>query len=260
MAGAEERLWSALRRGDRDDVVASLLDTDPARRRKLRGAVRRHDAAVAASPIGSRLESHWDGELRDGHHSAAVAAVLGCSTLDQAVRVTFTGVADARELPRALFRAELDSFVAHWAERFVRNPEAWDRNRGIEAMFDWAHDQLVQAPVSRGAVLLLSAGFVLGDGLQALRYLEDRPVLIDVTLRRIFDTEGVEGASLAQRDASRPPGAKMVDFVVPELINRDHWSYEFARDGAARALAADLPPHQRRWFTELEDNLRRIGD
>ncbi|GHE14279.1 hypothetical protein GCM10011381_40160 [Klenkia taihuensis] len=80
------------------------------------------------------------------------------------------------------------------------------------------------------------------------------------TDRRFFDTEGVKGASLAQRDAFRPPGAKMVDFVVPELIHRGHWTHAFARDGVARALAADLPPYQRRWFAELEDNLQRIGD
>src|SRR3712207_8133024 len=37
----------------------------------------------------------------------------------------------------------------------LRDPRAWDRIRGIEAQFDWAHEGLVPAPVDAGAVLFL---------------------------------------------------------------------------------------------------------
>ena len=136
--------------------------------------------------------------------------------------------------------------------RFLRAPRAWDRIRGIEAQFDWAHEGLIPPPVDAGAVLFLvtrAQGAL--DGPDLLRYLEARPVLIEVTLRRIFDVDGVRGASLAQRDQAVVAGRRMDDFVIPELVRRGHWTADFVRDGIARALARGQRPYQARWFHGL---------
>ena len=146
--------------------------------------------------------------------------------------------------------------------RFLRAPRAWDRIRGIEAQFDWAHEGLIPPPVDAGAVLFLvtrAQGAL--DGPDLLRYLEARPVLIEVTLRRIFDVDGVRGASLDQRDQAVVAGRRMDDFVIPELVRRGHWTADFVRDGIARALARGQPPYQARWFHGLAARVTdRTGD
>src|SRR3712207_68793 len=141
----------------------------------------------------------------------------------------------------------------------LRDPRAWDRIRGIEAQFDWAHEGLVPAPVDAGAVLfLISRAQGTLDGPDLLRYLEARPVLIDVTLRRIFDVDGVPAASLAQRDEGIAEGRRMADFVIPELIRRGHWTADFVRNGIDRALARGQNPYLARWFTGLAEQLSRL--
>ena len=259
---AEALLWAALRDGRRDDVVRAVLSLPADRRRRLRPQVRRHDRLVGGAPIGARSsDGGWTGELRQGHHSAAAAAVLGCSTLEQAVTYAPLDRPDAADLPAAFFPGQLDAFVREWSARYLRNPRAWDRIRGIDAMFDWARDGLVPPPTEDGAVLLLVT-LVPGafDGPDLLRYLEARPGLIEVTLRRVFDVDGVRGASLAQRDGRELPGRRLDDLVIPELVRRGHWTAGFVEDGIARALARNQPPHLARWFRGLAAHMAQLGE
>jgi hypothetical protein len=167
---------------------------------------------------------------------------------------------DARDLPKAFFPGHLEAFAREWSARFLRRPKAWDRIRGIEAQFDWAHEGLVPAPVDPGSVLfLITRAQGALDGPDLLRYLEARPVLIDVTLRRIFDIDGVPGASFAQRDEAIGAGRRMDDFVIPEPIRRRHWTADFVRDGIARALARGQTPYLARWFAGLAVQVSRLA-
>lgn len=258
----EAELWTALRAGRRDDVVHAVLSLPEDRRRRLRPTVRRHERLVGGEPIGARAPAgEWDGELRPWHQSAAVAALLGCSTAEQAVTYAPLDLPDAVDLPKAFFPGHLETFAREWAARFLRHPEAWDRIRGIEAQFDWAHEGLIPPPVDAGAVLFLvtrAQGAL--DGPDLLRYLEARPVLIDVTLRRIFDVDGVEGASLAQRDHGVAAGRRMDDFVIPELIRRGHWTADFVQGGIARALARGQTPYLARWFHGLAAQIAGLAE
>jgi len=257
---AEERLWAALRAGRRDDVVLAVLSLPEDRRRSLRPAVRRHDRVVGAEPTGARASAgEWDGELRQAHWSAATAAVLGCSTVEQATTYVPLDPPDSYDLPKALFPEHLEAFAEEWFARYLRNPKVWDRIRGIESALDWAHEGLIPAPVDTGAVLFLITRVPgVFPGPEMLAYLEARPVLIDVTLRRIFDVDGIKGASLAQRDEGQPPGTRMDDFVIPELIRRGHWTVDFVKDGIARARARGQSPYLARWFTGLAEQVTRL--
>ncbi|RBY94798.1 hypothetical protein DQ244_05905 [Blastococcus sp. TBT05-19] len=259
---SEDRLWAALRDGRRDDVVEVLLAMAPRDRKRLRPAVHRHEDLVMAEPIGARSpDGSWLGELRPWHQSAAIAALLGCSTVEQAVRYAPLDPPDSVDLPKAFFPDRLDAFVREWSARYLRNPKAWDRIRGLEAMFDWAAEGLIPPPTEDGAVLLLITAVPKAyDGHDLLRYLEARPVLIDVTLRRIFDVDGIKGASLAQRDQMWQPGHRMDDVVIPELIRRGHWTVEFVEDGIARALARGQTPYLERWFRGLAVNVAPLRD
>ena len=254
---AEAQLWDVLRAGLRDEVVAVLLDLPVTRRRQLRPTVRRLHDILTAHPIGAHAPGgEWVGDLRGRHWSAAAAALLGCSTVEQAVRYAPLDPPDSADLPRALFPDDLDAFVREWSARFLRDPRAWDRIRGIESMFDWVHEGLVPPPVEDGAVLYLITSVPrTRDGADLLRFLERTPSLIDVTFRRIFDVDGIKGASLAQRDEAVLPGRRVVDLVVPELVRRGHWSADFVEDGIARALARGQTPHLARWFARLADEL-----
>lgn len=230
----------------------------PAQRRRLRPSVRAHERVVANSPHGARApDGEWIGLLGPGHWSAAAAAVLACSTLSQAVKYAPLDPPDAYDLPRLFFPDNLDAFVEEWSSRFLRNPRAWDRLRGVDAMFDWAHVGLVPAPTHQGAVLCLATG-VPGarSGADLLRYLEDRPCLIEVTFARVFDVDGIKGASVAQRDEGTPwPNRRLDNYVIPQLIRRGHWTPEMVLSGIDRALERGQPPHLQRWFHGLAQHI-----
>ncbi|CAA9254002.1 MAG: hypothetical protein AVDCRST_MAG57-2285 [uncultured Blastococcus sp.] len=260
---AESRLWSALRDGRRDDVVTTVLSIAPDRRPRLRPRVRRYERLVSAEPSGARSpDGLWTGALGANHWSAAAAAVLGCSTTEQAVTYSPLDPPDAEDLPKALFPDHLKAFAREWFARFLRDPKAWDRIRGIDAAFEWAKDGLVPPPTDDGAVLLLATAMPSRPhGTDLLRYLEARPVLIEVTLRRIFDVDGIRGASLAQRDDTAPPGwQRMDDLVIPELIRRGYWTVDFVEDGIARALARGQNAYLARWFNGLATHVARLRD
>jgi hypothetical protein len=254
----ETPLWAALRGGVRDDVVDLLLAMPPSERRRMRPAMLAHDRLVTSFPTGHRAPAgEWDGPLRAAHWSASAAAVLGCSTPQQATRYAPLDMPDAVDLPVSLFPQDLQLFADEWFARFLRNPKAWDRIRGLEAVFEWAHRGLLRPPTSAGAVLFLVSSMPgARRGREVLRYLEQRPVLIDTTFAGLFDVVGIKGASPAQRDETTPwPEERLDNHVIPQLIRRGHWTAEFVRDGVRRALARDLPPHQARWFRGLEQHL-----
>lgn len=261
VAGGAE-LWSALRRGRRDEAVQVLLEIPVQDRQRLRPAVRAHEKLVSRQPIGARAPGgEWSGEVRQGHWSAAAAAWLACSTLPQAVRYSPLDQPDAVDLPAAFFPDHLEAFVTEWSARFLRNPKAVDRLRGLDAMFDWAHRGLVPAPAQDGAVLCLATCLPGSrSGTFLLRYLEDRPCLISGTFARIFDVDGIKGASLAQRDQTTPwPRRRLDNYVIPELVRRGHWSRELVLDGIDRSLGRGQPPYLERWFLGLEQILRPGG-
>lgn len=240
-------LRTALAHGRRDDVVAFMLARTPDERQRLRPLVRRHHDLVTANPTGARAQAgEWRGPLRVQHWSAAAAALLACSSLAQAVRYAPLDQPDAADLPRALFPGDLDAFAAEWSARFARTPKAWDRVRGLDAMFDWAHEGRIAPPMYDGAVLyLVTRSPGAQDGRRLIRYLEARPCLIHTTMAGIFDVRGVKGASPAQADATTPyPERRIDNYVVPELIRRGHWDVGMVLAGVERALDRDLGAYQ----------------
>ncbi|MFB9375593.1 hypothetical protein ACFFKU_18260 [Kineococcus gynurae] len=254
-----EPLRRALRQGRRDDVVAALLALTPADRRSLRRPLAHQHEVTGAAPIGALAPAgEWSGRLRVAHQSAAVAGWLACCGLPTALRLWPLDPADARDLPPLLHPDDLPAFVTAWSQRFERRPKGYERNRGIEAMFDWAHAGLVPPPTERGAVLLLATAVpgVMG-GVPLLRYLEARPVLIATTMAAIFDVDGVPGASPAQADQTvARPSRRLDDFVVPELVRRGYWTRRFVLDGVDRALERGQTPYHRRWFEGLAAHVR----
>lgn len=244
--------------GDRDAVVEWLVQVPAAQRLRLRPTVRRHHDVLMAEPAGARSpDGHWRGGLRSAHWSAAQAALLGCSTLRQAVTYAPLDQPDARDLPRLLFPGELEAFVEEWSARFLRNPRAWDRIRGLDAMFDWAQAGLVAPPLHDGAVLYLATAVPGATSL--LRYLERHPVLITSTLPRIFDVDGIKGASPAQADEHHhAPGRGLHDHVIPTLVRRGLWRAEDVVAGIDRALGRDLGGYQHRWFHRLRERVEPL--
>lgn len=252
----EPELWKALRHGRRREVVDLMLAATPDERSAVRAGVRRHHDLVMAARGWQRAPGgEWAGPLRLGHWSAAAAGHFACLPVERAVRypLNVSPVPDARELPPTFFPTQLDAFAREWSARFVRNPKAWDRIIGLDAMFDWAHDELIAPPVHDGAVLYLVAGppSRRGGG-YILRYLEARPCLIGTTMAAIFDVDGVNGASLAQSDETMPTQTRRIDrWVVPQLIRRGHWERRFVLDGIERSLDRGQTPYLQRWFRGL---------
>lgn len=168
---------------------------------------------------------------------------------------------DAADLPRALFPGDLDAFAAEWSARFMRNPKAWDRIRGLDAMFDWAHEGLIDPPQHDGAVLYLVTAPPGGPGgAGLLGYLERRPCLIHTTMARIFDVDGIKGASPAQADETNPwPERRLDTYVIPELIRRGHWTSDMVLAGIDRAQRRGLGRYQHRWFEGLRAAILALG-
>lgn len=252
-----EELTRAIARGERDRAIEILLQCEAAMRRSLRREVKPLHDAILGAPSGSRAPNgEWEGALRSAHWSAAAAALMGCSTLAQAVRYYPLDPPDSVEIPVALFPEDLEAFATEWSARFHRNPKAWDRIRGLDAMFDWAHAGLIGPPLYDGAVLLLVCQPQHTSATGLLRFLEARPVLINSTLARIFDVDGVRGASPAQVDATRYVGERGVaNFVIPQLIKKGYWDRRWVIDGIDRALARDLGAYQHRWWRQLRDQI-----
>ncbi|HMR48417.1 MAG TPA: hypothetical protein PKE40_03550 [Arachnia sp.] len=256
---ARARLRDELARGKRDEVIEVLLTLTPAQRRALRREVKPLHDAILSAPTGRRAPNgEWEGVLRRAHWSAAAAALIGCSTIAQAVRYHPLDPPDSVDIPKAFFPDQLDAFAEEWSARFRRNPKAWDRIRGLDAMFDWAHEGLIDPPEYDGAVLLLAsaARHPFSTGTRLLRYLEARPCLIDTTFARIFDVDGIKGASPAQADFAHLEGERGVgNYVIPQLVKRGHWSRNAVLDGIDRALARDLGAYQHRWWRRLRTHI-----
>ena len=77
---------------------------------------------MGGEPIGARAPDGEWGELRPWHQSAAAAALLGCSTVVQAVTYAPLDLPDAVDLPEALFPDHLEAFAQEWSARFLRAP------------------------------------------------------------------------------------------------------------------------------------------
>lgn len=154
-----------------------------------------------------------------------------------------------------IFPAGLTEVADEWSDRYHRNPKAWDRIRGLEAMFDWADRGLIEPPMRPGAVLLLITG--VPKTLYAkdlLRYLVERPVLLDTTLPALFTTPGIKGASAAQRDAEADDGG-LGGYVIPELIRLGHWDRAQVLAWCETALAVPRSEYEYRWFRQLRAKL-----
>ena len=76
---------------------------------------------------------------------------------------------------------------------------------------------------------------------------------MEVTFARIFDVDGIEGASLAQRDQTASwPRRRLDSYVIPQLVRRGHWSRQMALDGIDLAVSRGQTPYLERWFRGLE--------
>lgn len=253
---ASATLTQALRRGRWRDVWPAVSHLPESDRTRLRRVVRPVAAAISAAPTGARsAEGQWVGELTAGHHNSATAALLATATLAQAQSLHPIDMPVARELPPQIFPDGLGEIADAWSDRYHRGPKAWDRIRGIEAMFDWAQQGLIEPPTRPGAVLLLITGvpgaFFAND---LLAYLEARPVLLDATLPALFTTPGIKGASAAQRDAGMTDGG-LAGRVIPELIRRGHWERAQVITWCDTALRVPRSEYEYRWFRDLRASL-----
>lgn len=234
--------------------VAHLQITE---RTRLRRTVRPITAAIDAAPVGELdADGRWGGRLTHGHHLASTAAQLATATLEQATRLHPIDVPLGRQLLPQIFPDDLTVIADAWSDRYHRNPKAWDRNRGIEAMFDWAQQGLIEPPARPGAVLLLITG--VPSTLFArilLTYLLERPVLLRTTLPLLFTTPGIKGASAAQRDACADDGG-LAGYVIPQLIDRGIWQRDEVSAWCARALEVPRSEYEFRWFPRLAEELR----
>lgn len=242
----EQRVRRALRNGQPVGIVAAVETLSPAARARLRPVISDIAKAIDGAALGDRDErGRWAGELRNGHHSAATTAMLATATLSQAARLHPVDLLLARDLIPRLFPSDLHAFVDAWSHRFLASPKAWDRNRGIAAMFDWAQRGLIRSPSQHGAVLLLISQPNLW------RYLNERPVVINTTLPLFFRVPGVEGASAAQRDETMP-GGTLGEYVVPRLIRNGTWARADVLAWCDIALSISRSEYELRWFRRLQ--------
>lgn len=180
------------------------------------------------------------------------AAAAKVNTLDLRV---------ARDMVPRLFPGDLAVFVEEWSARFARRPRVVDANRGIEAMFDWAHRGLIPPPAQQGAVLALISWAAQSAGTHLLRYLEARPVLIRTTLPLLFQVPGVKGASAAQTDESNLDryGHGLRTHVIPALVRQGHWSFEELGRWCEDALRVPRSEYEYRWFQALAEDVPHLA-
>lgn len=256
-----ENARSALREGQAH-ILLEIVETLPltARRRIGRALIPSARAALAA-PGGAEDPDHWNGEL-DSHHgdAADVVRLIAASGPAAAAKLNTLDLRVARDMLPRLFPGDLPVFVEEWSTRFARRPRAVDANRGIEAMFDWAHRDLVPPPTQQGAVLALISWAPQSSGAHLLRYLEARPVLIRTTLPLLFQVPGVKGASAAQTDESNLDrhGHGLRTYVIPALVRQGHWSVEELGRWCEDALRVPRSEYEYRWFRALREDLAHL--
>ena len=147
---ADNPLFDLLSAGDRAGVLGYAAAMPDSEKRRQKSMVRRFRTVVSAEPTGQRSpDGWWQGPLKPDHWAAADIAHMACIGAERSAGLSYTDFKVARDVPPVLFPGHLDLFVEAWAARYLRNPKGWDRNRGIEAMFDWVRDGLVPAPAHR---------------------------------------------------------------------------------------------------------------
>ena len=247
-------LLVAVRNGRPLDALEVLEPLPLAQRKRAwTPALREAADGIDMSPDSARdPQGRWVGRLRRAHWDAATVARLGTREAQIAAkRVHPIELPVARDLIPRLFPEQLDVFVEVWSQAFLSNPKAWDRLRGVEAMFDWAQQGLVPPPTQRGAVLLLISQPDLS------RYLDQHPVLIGTTLPLLFTVEGRSGASAAQRDETMP-GLSLGRHLVPRLIREGHWEREQVLQWCEQALAMPRSAYELRWFRALRERVEAL--
>lgn len=252
---AAPALLAALEVGDHAAIV-ELLEPFPAQERTaLRRSVTGSAKAILGAPGGARdPEGRWRGALRNRHGVAAETALLATASLSQALRQrTLDGPVARDHLPR-LFPDDLPDFVESFSARFLTNPRAWDGNRGIEAIFDWAQSGLVAPPTQRGAVLALICWAAWPSPWE---YLHQRPVLLRTTLPRLFEVPGVKGASAAQRDETGP-APRLDSTVIPRLIREGEWHRDEVLAWCETALSVERSEYEKRWFRALAERVAKM--
>lgn len=255
LASPAEALLVAVRNGRPLDALEVLEPLPLAQRRRAwTPALREAADGIDLSPDSARdPQGRWVGRLRQAHWDAATVARLGTREAQIAAkRVHPVELPVARDLIPRLFPEQLDVFVEVWSQAFLSNPKAWDRLRGVEAMFDWAQQGLVPPPTQRGAVLLLIALHDLSE------YLDEHPVLIGTTLPLLFQVEGRKGASAAQRDHETRPALSLGRHLVPRLIREGHWEREQVLQWCEQALAMPRSAYELRWFRALRERVEAL--
>jgi hypothetical protein len=254
-SAVDNPLFDLLAAGDRAGTLAYVAAMDDGEKRRQKSLVRKLRLVVSAEPTGARsADGWWQGELQPDHWAAADIAHMACIGAERSADLSYTDRTVARDAPPALFPGQLELFVESWSARYERNPKGWDRNRGIEAMFDWVRDGLVPAPVQRGAMLLLLSETQV-QRINFLKFLRERPGLVDVTLKELFRVPGVKGASAMQFDEANPEDRRL-SVLLPQLVKLGYWDGEWVRRSIERVLASDeWPEYQKRFFKLLRSNL-----
>jgi hypothetical protein len=254
-SAVDNPLFDLLAAGDRAGALAYAAAMDDDEKRRQKSLVRRLRLVVSAEPTGARSpDGWWLGGLTADHWAAADIAHMACIGAERSADLSYTDRKVARDAPPELFSNRLELFVESWSARYERNPKGWDRNRGIEAMFDWVRAGLVPAPVQRGAMLLLLSETQV-ERIDFLKFLRERPALIDVTLKELFRVPGVKGASAMQFDEANPPERRL-SVLLPQLVKLGYWDGEWVRHQIEQVLASDeWPEYQKRFFKLLRSNL-----
>ena len=271
---AKETIGELLAAGRLPDLVDYLLSIAPAQRRKECQPLVSQAKAILKVSSGStvkswlrdmrddypggreQFENAWKGNLKQKHWDAATVVLLAAKDAAHAAKVwpTLEDARLAQQIYPALFPDELSVIVEQWSADFAKNPRNWDRNRGRGVMYEWVEAGLVEPPTHPGAVLMLISGWTSKPGHPMLRWLLERPKVTHEVFARLFSTQGVKGASLAQTDQSAG-NDPLRRIVVPGLMKAGVWSRDFVVEETESALGSDLPAYQRRWFAQLAKDL-----